>query len=55
MQDLRAKVIISESFQIAAMERTLIKIGKICINGKAHCMDMRTSVVDEIVKNGCDI
>ena len=54
MQDLRAKVIISESFLIAAMERTN-KIGMICINGKDHSMDMRTSLVDEIVKNGCDI
>jgi len=53
-QDLRAKVIISEFFLIAAMERSN-KMGRTYISGKALSLDMRTSVADEIVKNGGDI
>ena len=54
MQDLRTKVAISECFLIAAMEGTN-KFGRTYISGKAHSMDMRISVVDEIVKHGGDI
>ena len=53
-QDLCAKVIISECFLIAAMEQTN-KIWRTYINTKALSMDIRTSVVEKIVKNGSDI
>ena len=48
MQDLRAKVIISKCFLIAAMEQTN-KTGRTYISAKALSMDLRKSAVGEIV------
>ena len=53
-QDLCAKVIIPGCFLIAAMEQTNI-IGRTYISAKALSMDIRTSAIEEIVKNGSDI
>ena len=47
-------MITSECFLIAAMGQTN-KIGRTYISAKALSMDIGTSAVDEIVKNGSDI
>ena len=53
-QDLYTKVITSECFLIAAMGQTN-KIGRTYISAEGLSMDIGTSAVEEIVKNGSDI
>ena len=53
-QDLCAKVIISGCFLIAAMKQTNI-IGRTYIGAKALSMNITTSAIEEIAKNGSDI
>ena len=53
-QDLCVKVIISECFLTAAMERTN-EIGRAYISARVLSMDIRASAIEEIVKNDSDI